>query len=580
MSVNLKGSRGHTALIRVARAVVFSAAGAIGCVLLTGAVQAQTSAVATARQGFGSTAAPVVRRLDYLPQISAAEIAARPQPRNLLTGMTPVTYAARKAQAAAARFALPATAQSMTPMLQTRETPTGANSGRLTPGTDVTIISTGEVACGNVTPADQAIAVGDNPIGVFQAINVCVNVFSKQGVQQAGYPKSFTSFFGLSPSTSTTDPRAIYDWINHRYYMVMIDFSGSQTAASHYNFAVSNSDDPTGGWCLYTGIGVQSLGPSGGIYPLPDFPRMGQDRQAVYIASNLFSTTTTFAWEEILAFPKAQLLNCQSISFQYFDQLSFGGQFTDSTQPVNEFNPTDDPRSEYLITSEDINYTCPCNQLVVWTLAGAVGSQTLSGIGITTTNNYNFPPNASQPGSPNSVDSNDTRISGMAMYSSGSIYASLTTNGGSGQPGIILYQIHPYTNSTAGISSAPILNEIVMSGSNSWFFGTQQPDAEGNVTTVFNFSGTSTDVELAYASRRAAQPVGTIPDGGIILQSGLGTYAQGRWGDYTAVAPAGIAAFGGSAFSPVMWFAGMYARSDGTWGTAIGKNGYLSISDP
>jgi hypothetical protein len=29
-----------------------------------------------------------------------------------------------------------------------------------------------------------------------------------------------------------------------------------------------------------------------------------------------------------------------------------------------------------------------------------------------------------------------------------------------------------------------------------------------------------------------------------------------------------------------VWFAGMFARSDGTWGTAIGKNGYTSITQP
>ncbi|MGA7385616.1 MAG: hypothetical protein WBW81_13270, partial [Methylocella sp.] len=53
-----------------------------------------------------------------------------------------------------------------------------------------------------------------------------------------------------------------------------------------------------------------------------------------------------------------------------------------------------------------------------------------------------------------------------------------------------------------------------------------------------------------------------------------------RWGDYTAVAPAGLVSGGGTGSFPVMWFAGMFANSDGSWGTAIGKNGYSSISQP
>ena len=31
---------------------------------------------------------------------------------------------------------------------------------------------------------------------------------------------------------------------------------------------------------------------------------------------------------------------------------------------------------------------------------------------------------------------------------------------------------------------------------------------------------------------------------------------------------------------PAMWFAGMYARSDGTWGTGIGVNRYSSTTQP
>jgi hypothetical protein len=74
--------------------------------------------------------------------------------------------------------------------------------------------------------------------------------------------------------------------------------------------------------------------------------------------------------------------------------------------------------------------------------------------------------------------------------------------------------------------------------------------------------------------------VGTEPDGGLLAVGGGGFYGQGRWGDYTAVAPGGQVSGGGTGSLPVMYFAGTYARSDGTWGTAIGKNSFTRSPHP
>jgi hypothetical protein len=549
-----------------------------GVASLTATAQAQAIAPqASSQQSIGVAVAPFVRRLDMTPQMSRSE--QHPQPLAPLTGVDPATFAARKARAAHG-FSSPQVAS---------PPPAGPQSSRQTPGAAIVFNSTTEVNCGNVTPADQAIAVGDTNVGILQAINVCVNVFNKSGILQPGYPKSFTSFVGLPSGTPTSDPRAIYDWINHRYIVTFIQFSPSQTTASSYWIAVSTGDNPAGGYCLYN-LGVQSVGPSGGIFPLPDFPRLGQDRQAIYLASNIFNTPTSYQWEEVLALPKAQLYACSGFSFNFFFNLTVGGVATDTTQPANVFAAGDDPRSEYLVTSFNINFggggcsSAPCNGLEVWALHSPLSSPTLTGTFIATTNNYSLPPNASQPGGSHDVDTGDTRISGMAMYNAGSIYASINATNGSTCKAI-LYQIQPFV--TAGgandgkIAGARILNEIVHSNTTfDTYYATQQPDTEGNVTYAWNFSNSGTFPSLIFSSRRAAQSVGTEPDGGLFAVAGAGFYGQGRWGDYTAVAPGGLASSGGSGSLPVMYFAGMFARSDGTWQTAIGRNGYSDISQP
>jgi hypothetical protein len=578
--------RNHFTRRSLARTVLWGAVALVAIVPLAIAAQAQGAA----QQGQGQSTSPPqvaaqraeglvrkpvgVRRIDTLPPISAEEIRLRPQPLPPLTGVHPATVAARKAEAARLRFATPR--GSAAPAIPQRS----PSSGKYTPIASVAVSSTNEGDCGNVTPADQALAVGDTNLGVLQVINVCYNVFDKSGVQQAGYPKSLTSLVGLPANTPTSHPRAIYDWINQRYIVAFIQLDPNFTSASSYWLAVSTGDSPAGSFCIYN-FPVQSVAPSGGVFPLPDFPRLGQDREAIYLASNIFTNPTTYQWEEILALPKAQLYACQGqgFSFSFFFDLTLNGVPTDTTQPANFYSRLDTPRSEILVTSANIFFgggqcSTGCNGLVVSAIHSPLNSPTLSSVFVPTISDYSLPPNASQPGAPNSIDTKDTRISGMVMDAAGTVYAALNTNGGSGQPAIFLYQIQPFLDSNGNLDSARILNEIFFGGGpHSWYYATQQPDPDGNVTTVYNFSNPLNFPGLAYSSRRVSQPVGSVSDYGFLFFPGQGLYSQGRWGSYTAVAPAGL-----NTTTPTMWFAGMYARSDGTWGTAIGRNGYTDIS--
>jgi hypothetical protein len=212
------------------RTMLSSIVAAVGVMPLTATAQAQTAAPQiSSERGTGAAVAPFVRRLDTTPQMTRGEQHA--QPRAPLTGVDPATFALRKARAAHG----PANPKLASP-------PPVRSRSRETPGAAVVFNSTSEAGCGNVTPADQAIAVGDTAVGVLQVINVCLNVFDKSGNLQAGYPKSLTSFVGLPAGTPTTDPRAIYDWINHRYIVAFIQFDPSQASASTYWVAVSQGD--------------------------------------------------------------------------------------------------------------------------------------------------------------------------------------------------------------------------------------------------------------------------------------------------------------------------------------------------
>ena len=582
----------------------FGIAAAAGMAALTGTAQAQSGGVGTA---------PAARQVFMrdVPNASPKGMAAfrvHPRPR---TGMPESTYEALKAQAASPHgVPLPIT---MTGKPQPQPAP---RSGRETPGAIINFDGDAEFeACSFDAPADQALAIGDGKNPILQAVNVCLSVWNTAGTRLLG-PMDLVSFFGLPAGTFTSDPRALYDWYNHRFIVTLLDTSCPSppcaTSTNNYNIAVSQSDDPTGLWFTYR-IPVQSA-----TNALNDFPRVGQDRAAtypitsgtafpgaIYLASNLFSNSSgAYLKEEWLILPKAAMYNGQAFSFWQFNGMISGGVVTDTTQPVNVGSPYDNPRAEFLITSKDFFCSTGCNGLTIWAISNPFGfvtggpSPELTGVVIGTVNNYSQPPGAVQPGTSTLIDTNDTRISGEATYQSGSIYASNESANGTGGVASLIYRVQPDLNINDGtrctgaflnlcpeITGATELNESIINygGTNAAYFAVPQPDLEGNVNTVFTYSSTTAYASLAYISQRVTQANNIFVDAGFFLQSGSApAYTQGRWGDYNAVAPAGVfyaSGNGGLVATPGFGFSGMYA-SGNTWRTRIGFNKFSGPGQP
>ena len=579
--------------------------------------------------------APAPKQVDLsaVPQITAKELAAlavRPRPPRPRAGGTEQQYAALKAQAAQLRFEIP----NLKPMsgppasAQAGSIPASAGTeGVLTPVASVAFYGNAQgsykTACGGWFPADMGLAVGDTDVGVVQVNNACISVFSKSGVLQAGYPKSLYSFFGQPSTAFIGEPRALYDWANHRY-IILSDEYNCTSGCWFYLVAVSAGDDPTGTYYIYNlpvSFPPDNLG--GGVSRVLSLPRLGQDRQAIYVASNVWTECCSgnaeiYSGEEWLLLPKSAMYAGTGFTYNVIDKP--GGLGLDSSQPANVFSYLDNPRAEFFVTSfnglgaaggtdyQACQFTSPyCNGLVVWAVSNPLDTTgpgpELSYFIVPTTYNYSFPPNADQPGN-YPIDSGDASISGEVTYVAGALYAALTTNNGAGGPGVILYKIQPvlnrnddarctgaFLNLCPQITGAAIISENFLNygGQNSAFFPTQQPDPEGNVTTVFNYSSPNDYVSTAYISSRVTQGVGpaanNFEDSGHILAAGRDIAYEGCapdgpvciWGYYTGVAPAGI---GGSTPTPTMWFAGAFVASRNLWATAIGKTGFTRPDQP
>ena len=290
--------------------------------------------------------------------------------------------------------------------------------------------------------------------------------------------------------------------------------------------------------------------PGRGLYFLNDFPRLragpGGD---LYRVESLPARLR----ERRSPRPPQVRVATRARGFGYRNVTGFGASsgwgFT--IQPANVFSPNDQPKSMYFVTS----FCCAAdNHLRITAFHDPFGTPTFTGITIVAANTYSTPPDATQQGTATKIATGDQRISGSPYYAAGSIYAALATSGGAGEPAIIMYQIQPFvvTDGTANdgeIASARILNEIPhgLGSASAWYFPAQQPDGEGKMSPRCSASRMRrTSRRSPIASRRAAQAVGTWPDGGVFARSGTGPYTGGRWGDYFATAPAGLVSGGGA----------------------------------
>ncbi len=467
-----------------------------------------------------------------------------------------------------------------------------------TPGTTVSFLGGSEENCGFWIPSDHALAASS--VYEVQVLNACIYVYNNSGTVLKG-PVDLATFFGAA-GDAVGDPRALYDWRNSRFMIVAEDFT-----ANNILVAATKTSNPTGNWWIYT-ISANA----GGLQGSADFPMIGQTVQeqgssnfgGLYISWDRFGSSG-FVDDVVWILPKDKIYSGAGFSFHYFYNLNVNGTTVDHVQPADVMDRGDQPRAEFLINTKDFNFNCssgsPCNGLVVWAIYYGVppsgGGPTLTGSVISTGNNYIYPVTAAQPGSGSgsqcAINTGNAGITSQVYWSAGDLYLTASTGALNGQAsdGWLFWQVHPYlTNaSPATMDGASIRNEVCW-GCNGFggdstlseYYPAVQPNEEGDVTFVFNWSSSSQYPSTAYLSSRATEPTGGFDDGGLNFASGQAAYCQidnfgrNRWGDYTATSPYGSI----RGLRPTFWFAGQFSESSGNWGTSVGQTAYTAVSQP
>jgi hypothetical protein len=523
-------------------------------------------------------------RMEDLPKATAAQLAAKPRyepDRRPLDNLTEKQYQALKLEAAHRWAANPSGTAAIARDDAFHKPVVGAFAA---------FDAQQESCC---TPPDMALAVSEN--FVVQIVNTYIAVYDKRGNLQPGFPKDMDSFFGLPSGQYTTDPRAFYDWVNHRFVFVMItDTDRCQSDdVSSLLIATSATHDPRLNWYTY-GPAFQ-VGSTG---QCTDFPGLGHDstnwgtgatKGGTYVTFNQFQGGA-FVGNYVFLIPNDAIYVGGGFSPVTWVNFTDNNILVDTMQPANMTDRSDKPGTVLFVNTFNIDWgggQCSggCNGLIVWGINNPFSGSAFSGAVIGTAHTYYFPPGADEPNGSggvcsNCIDTDDVRITGQVKYNAGSLWGSFNTGiSGSTEAGPIWFEVHPILDTNGNVTGAEERQEdcFVCNGwanNGSAYYADLQTDPEGNVVMVFEYSTDTVYPSMAYTSRRVNYADSNMDGFGNFLQEGSAYYGQYRWGDYTATAPDLTIVN-----LPSMWFAGQYANGAGNWGTAIGAARYVFPSD-
>ncbi|HET7740454.1 MAG TPA: hypothetical protein VFL67_07400 [Mycobacterium sp.] len=474
-------------------------------------------------------------------------------------------------------------------------------------------------------PPDMGLASSSRY--VLQGVNTQWEVLDTNGNVQPGWPVGAQAFFGAANVTNAdgtacdtahksqpflSDPRALYDPADGRFWAAMLQVEGSQAFGvaldcpyqSFYYIAVSQTSNPAGSWNVYkfnmeTDVDGQKFA--------ADYTQLGINGQAVYFSGNMFGEQGGF-FAELFEANKRQMERGQAnFTADGFYNLrgtgpgntaATGPFLADTVQPTLNLDNSTGTSETFVdvMDGPDVmtghfcgffggGFADSCSGLVVWTLANPTlhdtggAAPTLTATLVPTAPFIVSVP-ADEPTCNLCIDVLGLQVTATPVVRNGAVYGAWETaiNNGNNSS-------HP----TPGIEWAKV-NLSDLSTTSDYYsfandeaatFGALMPDAQGNVTMLFEHMGHKVNPETRYIVKAAGDANFSGP--GNLLKAGESSYRPTlcgtkvipvcRWGDYEA------ASFDGSGH---IWFAGEYAnlfegvatppafgRNWGTWSGAI-----------
>lgn len=445
---------------------------------------------------------------------------------------------------------------------------------------DDNVTTTGSV----FIPPDSHAAAGPNHI--VNVVNTTIRFHSKTGTLQ--FEDSLANFFAaLSPLTNTFDPKVLYDQYARRFVVVTLEqtdtFVGAPANTSRIFLAVSDNSDPNGTW-FTTAINAATV--IGGTPSWADYPGFAVDRDAVYIAANMFGFFGfggAFTGNLFWAISKdigTGFYAGGPVTGTVFNPVPPGG-FGTTLQPshmygftpftgtfvtgfsglsngVDEFFQViriEDPLATPLLDLQFINFGNADD------LAAAL-------------------PGAPQLGSPVLINTNDRRTLD-AVWRDDQLYVTTTVDPAAGLPDAgeataVWAQLDTSNLAAVALADLGFIGGEDIAPNTFTTFPSIAVNRNGDVAVGFSAAAASIYASSYFATRLCTDPAGMLGPS-TLLRAGTDFYVRtfgnaNRWGDYSSAAV--------DPLTNMFWIYNQHAIArgtptsppleDGRWGTAVG----------
>ena len=414
-------------------------------------------------------------------------------------------------------------------------------------------------------PPDTILAVGPNH--VIEAVNSGFAVYTKAGVTLQDY----TTFDNLMNKPngfegSMFDPRVIYDPTHARFLMLILG-KDEMNFTSYVWVAISQTSDPTDGWCQWRWDVTDTTGDSTAWL---DYASLGADSWGVYITGNYFYFSGGYRGALL------QTINPDIFSSNCTGNTN-GWTWNDLKWPSGSQVFTLQVAHPHSINSNEQTFIVNSlfgsgNKVLLWKLSGdRTNSPTLTKSEITTPSYNAIGSNVEQADSIESIDGGDARIMN-ALYANNRIFYTHTTdvNNDGRQSGWLTVKLNTDTNDKEW-------DHLLWSSNQYYFYPAITLNGSGANNSLALFGNWSASDRYASGILKIYTDQPNSSDGPFkLLNSGNAAYFnlddgdKNRWGDYSGASYDWSCGFA--------WGAVEVADTNNNWKTIISANAFANES--